>query len=330
MSDALAREVRSAHSLLDGSIAASTLRAYESDWFVFERWCGLRGLRAFPATPEVVVTYMGAMADGSVEGKRGEFEPRTAATIARHTVSIGWYHLDRGESSPSPTKLVKQALRGMRRRLGTAPAQKAPTLGPMVREMVATIDDSDVGALRDRTIVLLGFAGAFRRSEIVSLNIEDVDFQADGVVIFLRRSKTDQEGVGRYVRVPRAMGAACPVASLASLIRERRGHGATDGPIFVGMWRSSLGKRLDPGHVALVVKRCVDRIGRDAAEFAGHSLRSGFVTSATRAGRPLYQIQEKTGHKSLDSLALYIRSEGDWNEDPGRGLLDEKPSEPKP
>jgi integrase len=194
---------------------------------------------------------------------------------------------------------------GIRRTKGTAQQGKDPLLTEDVRAIAAALPEGLLG-VRDRALLLLGFAGAFRRSELVSLNAEDVTFTGDGLVILLRRSKTDQEGEGRKVGIPYGSHPeTCPVRALRVWLDAL---GITEGPLF----RSVQHGRIQPGRlcdeaVALMVKRHAKALGKDARRFAGHSLRAGLVTSAAIAGVSERSIMRQTGHRSHAILQRYIR-----------------------
>lgn len=208
-------------------------------------------------------------------------------------------------------------MRGARRRLGVAPVKKSPSLDVDIQRMVAAMPE-DAARARDRALLLLGFAGAFRRSELVAIDIERLTLSASGLVVRLPRSKTDQIGAGRSVAVSRELASqCCPVEAVEQLLKLL----PPTGPLFRSLSRRDEGQRLEAGWVARVVKTCAARIGADPRRLAGHSLRRGFVTSAHRAGRSMQAMQKVTGHKKFDTLAGYIDDEVDWSSAAGRGLL---------
>jgi integrase len=165
---------------------------------------------------------------------------------------------------------------------------------------------SGTRGVRDRALLLLGFAAALRRAELVALDVEDLQFVKQGVVLIVRRSKTDQEGYGRKIAVPYGRTHACAVGALQDWLQ----HATIQrGPVFrpVGKGGRIHGGRLTPQSVALVLKGYARASGLDASEISGHSLRSGLVTSAAQAGVPAHKIQQQSGHRSLEMLARYIR-----------------------
>jgi integrase len=276
--------------------ARSTIRGYRSSFRQFEIWCQAAGLSAMPAVPETVALYLGAQA--------GRLK---AASLGHHLAAIGKAHKTAG--FPSPVKdnaLIAETLKGIKRVHGTAATQKAPLLTEDLRVILRTLPRRLLG-VRDRALLLVGFAGAFRRSELVGLDVADLRFQAEGLLITLRRSKTDQEAAGREVAIPHGNHAeTCPVRALQ---RWLDAAGITEGPAFRPIDRhENIGaSRLSNKAVALVIKRCVQAAGLDAAQFSGHSLRAGFVTSAARAGEPERRIMRQTGHKSIEMVLKYVR-----------------------
>lgn len=277
------------------SKADSTLRGYRTDWRHFCAWCDVHGVQALPASPETVALYAAECA-GSL--KPGSIQRRLNAIAEAHKASA----LD----SPTSSGIVRNTVKGIRRMLGTAAAQKAPTLTDDIRAMVDATDAGLIGA-RDRALILLGFAGAFRRSELVSLDRSDIDFGKDGLTVTLRRSKTDQGGHGRKIGIPYgANPETCPVRVLQSWIELAS---IITGPVFRPIDRHG---HVHPGRlsgiaVARIVKKLAERVGLDAAKFAGHSLRAGHATSAAIAGASERSIMNQTGHRSVQMVRRYIR-----------------------
>jgi site-specific recombinase XerD len=272
----------------------STVRCYKTDWSDFNSWCEAHNVASLPATPETVACYI---SDLTADHK--------ASTIQRRLSAISQVHQVKGHESPTKNEIVRSVMKGIRRTLGTAPNEKAPLLAAEVREMVAALPDSARGK-RDRALLLLGFAGAFRRSELVGLNVGDVEFTDEGVVVHLRRSKTDQEGQGRKIGIPQLPHSdACPVRALRAWLDAT---GIDNGPLFrpVAVGGRVQADRLSDRAVALVVKRSLPA-GREAGRFAGHSLRAGFVTSAACGGASVKAIMRQTGHRSLETVMRYMR-----------------------
>ena len=248
-----------------------------------------------PASPETVASFI---AECTNTLKVGSIQRRLNANAEAHKAV--------GLESPTHHPMVKNTLKGIRRTKDTAPVQKTATLIDDIRAMV---DARDAGVidLRDRALVLLGVAGAFRRSELVGLDSGDCAFGKDGLTVNLRRSKTDQTGAGRKIGIPYGSNPeTCPVRILQSWIEQA---GISEGPLFRPANRHGTVQAggLSGIDVARVVKKLVGRAGKNAATYSGHSLRAGHATAATIAGASERSIQNQTGHKSVQMLRRYIR-----------------------
>nr|WP_309690235.1 site-specific integrase [Armatimonas sp.] len=316
----VAKLTQEARDYIQDAKAKNTVRAYKSDWKDFTDWCKIQRRESLPATPETVALYITHLARGL-----------KTSTIQRRISSISQAHAAAGyDDSPTKTALVRATWQGIRRSKGVAAQGKAPVLMPALRAMMEhlpkevakgkgeeekakeTRDDDELPsdrliACRDRALLLLGFAGAMRRSELVGLDVADVVETSDGLVVTIRRSKTDQEGQGRKIGIPYGSKlATCPVRSLRAWKARAK---ITEGPLFrqVNRHGKVLEGRLGDRTVALVVKRAVAATGVDAASYAGHSLRAGLATAAAMAGVSERVIQGQTGHKSLPILRRYIR-----------------------
>ena len=278
------------------SKAENTLRGYRGDWKDFCRWCGARELSPLPASPEAVAGYIAECAGHLKVG-----------SIQRRLNAIAEAHKAVGVDSPTSAGMVRNTIKGIRRTMGTAAVQKAAALTDDIKAMVAMTDGGLIGA-RDRAMILLGFAGAFRRSELIGLDVADCDFGKDGLTITLRRSKTDQDGQGRKIGIPYgSIPDTCPVRTV-QMWMEQAGI-TTTGPLFRSITRHG---KLRPGRlagidVARVVKKLAVRAGLDAAKYAGHSLRAGHATSAAIAGATERSIMNQTGHRSVQMVRRYIR-----------------------
>ena len=280
------------------SKAANTIRAYEADWRHFTAWCSAHILGSMPANPETVALYITAIVTGG--GK--------VSTITRRMAAISKVHQAAGHESPCAMKfaVVKEVLDGIKRTVGTAQTGKAALLTNDLRGLMAVIPDSRIGR-RDAAILLLGFAGGFRRSELVALTVADVAFCDEGMRVTLRRSKTDQVGEGRVIGVPVGSNPKlCPVRALRRWLGDA---GIVEGPLFRGVDRHGnvAASALTPQVVAKIVKRHCDAAGLDAAKFAGHSLRAGLATQAAINGASERSIMKQTGHKSAAMVRRYIR-----------------------
>lgn len=276
--------------------AANTVKAYRHDWADFVTWCAAYGVDPLPATAETVARYLTARAR---DVKVSTLQRRLSAISQAHTAK----GLPRFSVLDEPLKSVWA---GIRRVHGVAQQGKAPAVTADIKAMVACLPGSLLG-LRDRSLLLVGFAGAFRRSELVSLTRADIQFTSDGLTIHLRRSKTDQEGQGRAVGIPYGSHReTCPVRALQAWLEV---SGITEGPLFRAINRHSQiqAGSLSDKAVALIVKRWAEAAGLDPAQFAGHSLRAGLATSAAQAGVPERVIMAQTGHHSADMVRKYIR-----------------------
>jgi site-specific recombinase XerD len=277
------------------SKAENTVRGYNSDWLAFCSWAEAHRLCAMPASSETVAAFIAECAGRLKVG-----------SVQRRLNAIAEAHKAVGLDSPTHAAIVANTMKGIRRTKGTVPAQKTATLIDDIRAMVDATDSGLIG-LRDRALVLLGFAGAFRRSELVGLNVEDCGFGKDGLTVTLRRSKTDQTGAGRKIGIPYGSNPeTCPVRTMQAWI-EQTSIGA--GPVFRSINRHG---QVQPGalsgiDVARVVKKLADRAGLDAAKYAGHSLRAGHATSAAIAGASERSIMNQTGHRSVQMVRRYIR-----------------------
>lgn len=274
--------------------SGATVSAYEADMRHFVRFGG-----TVPALPTAVAEYLASYAD-----------TLSVATLRRRLVAIHRAHVDAGLVSPVKDAIVKRTMQGIRRTFGTRQRRVTAILKDDLLELMVFVDQQKpMKAARDRALLLIGFAGAFRRSELVALQVEDVTRFASGIELLLRRSKTDQEGVGRTVFIPNARGSRCPVNALKTWLEF---SGIEEGPLFRPVNchdNVAYHKALAPEAVAQIVKAAVRRMGGDEAakNVAGHSLRAGFCTEAAIAGMPNHQIREVTGHKSDATLSKYVR-----------------------
>ncbi len=278
--------------------APNTVRAYRSDWQRFSAWCAQRALASLPASEDTVALYL---ADLAATAK--------TSTLQRRLSAIAQAHKTAGLPAPTTDAKVRLTWAGIRRQKGTAQVGKSPILTADLRRLLATCEDRPLG-LRDRALLLVGFAGAFRRSELISLDVADLTFGSNGVTVKLRRSKTDQEGHGETVGIPRGTNTdTCPVNALQAWLESA---GIKVGPVFRPIDRHANIKdqRLSDRAVALIVKRHAEAAGLDAATYSGHSLRSGLATSAAMGGASERAIMRQTRHRSLPMVRRYIR-EGD-------------------
>ena len=277
--------------------AAHTLRAYQGDWTDFRCWCEAHGVAFLPASPESVALYL---TDRAATLK--------TSSLARRLTTINRAHQAAGHRSPATMQsaIVSEVWKGIKRRKGIAQEGKKPFLTPDLRRMIAELPQ-DLRGWRDRALLLAGFAGGFRRSELAMIQVQDLDTTLDGMVVRIRRSKTDPEGLGRTVALP--FGAdpdTCPVRAIRAWITKA---GLAAGPLFRSIDRHGAidNRALHPDSVGYLVKRAAAQAGLEPSLYAGHSLRSGLATQAAMNGASEFAIMKQTGHRSLVTVRKYIR-----------------------
>jgi site-specific recombinase XerD len=277
------------------SKASNTVKAYRSDWNDFTRWCGSHNLVALPASAETVAFYLSDLAT-----------THKASTLTRRVSAISQAHQIAGYETPTKSSKLRMVMAGIRRTKGTAADAKTPVMIDELKRMIARLPENLLGT-RDRALLLIGFTGGFRRSELVGLDRDAVAITRDGLVVTIRQSKTDQDGEGQKIGLPFGSNpATCPVRSFQDWLEA---GGIVEGPLFRPINRyGKMGcKRLSTKAVARIVKRYIKGIGLDATNFAGHSLRSGLATSAAIAGASEAAIMRQTRHRSLVTVRRYIR-----------------------
>ncbi len=275
--------------LVENSVAANTRRAYRSDLSHFMDRGG-----TLPAEPAFVASYLASHA-----------ETLSVATLVRRIATISKAHEARGLPNPCRSEVVRATLRGVKRTRGIAQREAKPLL----REDLFRVLDAMGGGVkdaRDSALLLIGFAGGFRRSEIVGLNCDDVERVRQGLIVTLRRSKVDQEGAGRKVGIPFGRSRHCPVLALDRWLAV---SGIEAGSVFRPVDRHGriACERLSGEAVSLVVKQRVAAAGIDPTGFSGHSLHAGFATSAVQAGVSTLKVRAQTGHASDAMLGRYVR-----------------------
>jgi len=304
----LAPDVAAAVNYARAEKAPATRRAYGTDFYLFSAWCDAKGAPALPASAETVAAYLAAEADRGTK----------ASTLGRRIAAIRFAHKLASLPTPTDSEAVKATLRGIRRTIGAAKVKKAPAIAEWIKAMVRTCPDTVAGK-RDRALLLLGFAGAFRRSELVALDVEHVEETVDGLRVLIACSKTDQEGEGATIAIARGSD-ACPVRALREWLDAA---GIESGPIFRPINKAGTvsEQRLTDRSVANLVKAYAGRAGLDAKLFAGHSLRSGFLTSAAGKGASIFKMMDVSRHKSVDNLRGYVRDAELFKDHAGAGLL---------
>jgi site-specific recombinase XerD len=305
---ALAEALAAARGYAERSLSDSTRRSYARDLAAFRAWCLARGVDALPAEPQTLAAYLAELALTD-----------RPATIGRKLAAIAVAHRNAGLESPTEHGMVKRTLAGIRREKGTAPHQKAALLVDDLRRIVAPLGSALLDR-RDRALILLGFAAALRRSELVALSVADVRIEEEGLVLTLRRSKTNQEGRHETIAVAYGSDAGtCPVRALGAWLAAA---GLVDGPLFIGLTpqgglrEAALGDQM----VAHIVKRRCKAAGIDPEHVAGHSLRRGFATAAARAKKPDRIIKRHGRWKSTTMLDRYIEDSTRWDENASVGI----------
>jgi integrase len=307
------------------SKSAATLRAYQSDFAAFQLWCRRFGLSALPAEPDTVALYLTACSEAGA----------ALSTLRRRLVAVSQAHRAAGHlPSPTQAEVVRRTMAGLARTRGSRPRQVTPIRLSVLKAMLEATPADDLLGVRDRALLLLGFASGMRRSELSALDIGDLTFVDQGVDVLIRRGKTDPQGQGRTIGIPRGRHLeTCPVLALERWLALAE-LGPQD-PLFPRLLangrptvpprrRHPAGRiapgRLSPQGVARAVQRAGRRAGMDPAQVAGHSLRSGFATEAAARGAPERAIIRQTGHTSLEMVRRYIQ-DGDRYRENASGYL---------
>jgi len=302
-----------ARAYAERDLADRTLHEYDKLWRAFGEWCAAHDLSRLPCSAATLVRYI---SDRAASGVRPSSLQVALAAIARR-------HQDAGAIAPHGDPAFQRVWRGIRRAHGLAQRRVAPAVVDELRAMAGTLPDTTRG-LRDRAMLVVGFAGALRRSELVDLNLDDVIFRARGLHVIVRRSKDDQEGAGALVGLPVGVSAeTCPVRTLrAWLAVSSRKRGDA---LFCSVDRHGhvRGRRLHGHNVASLVKRAAAAAGLDPALYSGHSLRAGLATSAANAGKDDRTIMAQGRWTSRTMVDRYVRNAtllGDTNAAAGLGL----------
>ena len=285
---------------LKSSKANNTIRAYKSDFNDFGLFCAKNGFKSLPSDPKIVSLYLTYLSTKDTK----------ISTLKRRLVSIGVIHKLKGYYLDTKHPSIIENIMGIKRRKGSIQLSKKPILISSLKEIINIIDDQnkkEIKKLRDRSIILIGFSGGFRRNEIVSLDYDDLDFVPEGLKINLRRSKTDQFGEGFTKALPYFDNTQyCPVLSLKKWIEISK---ISSGAVFRRFSKGSKlsENRLTDQTVALLIKEYLNLAGIDSKNYSGHSLRSGFATSAAESGAEERSIMAMTGHKSTEMVRRYIK-----------------------
>ena len=285
---------------LQNSKANNTLRAYKSDFNDFGIFCSKNGFKSLPSEPKIVSLYLTHLSTKDAKMN----------TLKRRLVSIGVIHKLKGHYLDTKHPAIIENIMGIKRRKGSVQNGKKPILINSLKKIINVIDQQnkeEIKKLRDRSLILIGFSGGFRRNEIVSLDYDDLDFVLEGLKINLRRSKTDQFGEGFTKALPYFDSSQyCPVVSLKNWLEISK---INSGPVFRRFVKGSKlsENRLTDQTVALLIKEYLNLAGIDSKNYSGHSLRSGFATSAAESGVEERSIMAMTGHKSTEMVRRYIK-----------------------
>jgi integrase len=298
-------------AISESKLSANTREAYHFDWADFLRWCDAAGRAPLPASSDTVQLYAVSQAGAG----------KLPSTIGRRMAAIAHRHLAAGFPSPIDAD-VREVLAGIGRKLGTAPVHaKAALSVEELGQLLAVCGEGAQGA-RDRAVLLLGFASGLRRSELAGLDLRDIEVLPAGVVLQLRRSKTDQSGAGREIGIHRGeREGTCPVRALEGWLVER---GAWAGALFCRVSVAGAivrGRRISGVIVAKIVQAAAERAGLDRRRYGGHSLRAGLATAAAGRGASAIAIMRRTGHRSTGMVERYIRHGSLFAVDPLAGLL---------
>jgi len=283
----LTTDLKSLHAAtlnnLKSSKANNTLRAYKSDFKDFGAFCAKHGLNSLPSEPKIVSLYLTHLSKNS-----------KISTLRRRLVSIGMVHKMKGHYLDTKHPIIMENLHGIKRTLGSRQKAKKPIL---INELKLIIKAIGKEKSRDKALILIGFAGGFRRSELVNIDYEDVEFVTEGVKILIKRSKTDQSGEGSVKAIPYFENKDfCPVIALKDYVNKKF-VAKNEGKVF----------EISDKSVALILKKYAEKAGLDASRYAGHSLRSGFATTAAEFGAEERNIMAMTGHKTTQMVRRYIQ-----------------------
>lgn len=305
------RLLDAAAGYIEAARAPNTHRAYATQWRGFCQWCRDNHCASLPADPATLALFLTHRAQ----------QGRKVATLGLALSAIRAAHRDAAFADPAANPAVRKVWEGIRRKHGTAQRRATPLTADDVRAVVASLPAGPLRSLRDRALLLVGFAGALRRSELVALDVSDVAFDlARGLVVRVRRSKTDQTGAGADIAIPYGSHAeVCPVRALRAWVDAA--PGAT-GPLFRSINRhGSLGGRLDGRDVSRIVKQAALHAGIEPRQVSGHSLRAGLATTAALAGKSDRAIMKQGRWRSRTMMDRYVRMADAWRDNAAAGLL---------
>lgn len=300
--------VERAAGYAEKSRSTSTRKKYKHQWKLFCDWCRCRGVQALPASPAAVVLFLTERA-----------ERVGVSSLAQFLATVAYFHLQAKLTNPAAAPEVRTVWEGICRTKGLAPERRVKPLSPEILRAAFLADKLSLRAVRDRGLLLVGFAAARRRVEVTDLLTGDAERVPDGLELHVRRSKTDQLGEGKTIGVPYGSDrVTCPVRALEDWLLV---SGITNGPLFQSVRGGCVtGRKLNDKEVARVVKSAVERAGLDPKDYSGHSMRSGFATTAAKNKKSMHDIARQTGHKSMTQLDRYIREAGLFEDNPASGI----------
>ena len=312
LSAALRADIAAAEHYASNAKSQATLRAYASDWRIYRAWCAVHGLVPLPASAEQVAVFIAQQATSGT----------AVSTLIRRIAAIGHHHKVAGQTPPTARDgagRLSEVLAGIKATHGRPPKRKRAARATLLVEMLATCEGDTLRPLRDRAILALGMAAALRRSEIVALEVGDVQFRDEGVDIFIARSKTDQQREGATIPVPSGSRLK-PVAHLRAWL-DASGH--DDGPLFRRLTRHDelTEYPMSDRAIARIVQRAATAVGLDPRDYGGHSLRSGFLTDAAHARATIPKMQDVSRHKTVAILLDYVRSAEKYEDHAGASFL---------
>lgn len=311
LDECLNKAFKAAKHYLKRSRSEATWRAYRSDWRVFQAWCEEVDLSALPASPMTLQLFLANQAQQGLH----------PSTLNRRLAAIRIVHLGSNHPSPHNTLPVIEIMRGIRRdRIGGSEG-KTPLTDDLVKLIIKNIPSCSLTGLRNRALLLIGFCGALRRSELVGVDMEHIEYHSKGIVIRIPHSKTDQEGKGQDVGILAKPGSDyCPLEALDAWVKAAN---IELGPVFTRIRRGghAANSRLSAQSVALIVKKNVQSAGLNPALYSGHSLRSGFLTSAARSRADLLRMADHSRHVKLDTLRSYVKPVEIFDDHAGQQVL---------
>lgn len=289
--------IRQAQEFMNASKAENTLKAYKSDWNCFSNWCDKMRKDSLPASQQTVILYITHLAS----------QKKKVSTLSRRISAINKAHKLARCPLPTKTEEFKDFFAGVKNKLKTKQNKKKALITGDIQRIIDKMPFDKVIGVRDCALFLVGFAGGLRRSELVGLDVQDVEWKEEGIVLNINKSKTDQEGEGHRIGIHYGNHElTCPVLALKNWLLDGE---VFDGPIFRGVDRHGnvSEQRLSERNVAMIIKRCVVRAGLPPEQYAGHSLRAGLVTTAAMNDAPVSSIMKQTRHNSFDTVRGYIR-----------------------